>query len=102
MTTCAEKSNSTGVFGATPVMPKSAAVPVTGGAVQRTVDWRCMPWPLPFAWVNEDNSVSVLRSMNVPEKLTGMPSSRGFDTLPVPQATEWSFYVVVTVTLRVP
>jgi hypothetical protein len=37
----------------------------------------------------------------VPEKLTGMPCSDG-ETLPVPQATEWSLLVVVTVTVMVP
>jgi hypothetical protein len=55
-----------------------------------------------LAWKNELSTVFVVRSVVVPEKLTGMPRSRGFDTLPVPQATEWSFFVVVTVTLRVP
>src|SRR6266576_3897693 len=101
MTTCADKRNSIGVFGFTPGMPKSAAVPVSGGAVQVTVDWRCMPWPLPFAWVNENSPVPVLRLMNAPEKLTGIPWSDD-ETLPVPQATEWSVFVVVTVTVMVP
>jgi hypothetical protein len=101
MTTWAEKLNSTGVFGATPVMPKLAAVPVTGGAVQVTADWLCMPWPLPFAWVNENSPAPVVRLMKAPEKLTGIPCIDD-ETLPVPQATEWSLVVVVTVTVSGP
>jgi hypothetical protein len=43
----------------------------------------------------------VVRSVTVPEKLTGMPCNL-FETVPTPQATEWSFVVVVTVTVIVP
>jgi len=54
-----------------------------------------------LAWKNESSTMPVVRSVAVPEKLTGIPRSRGDDTLPVPQATEWSLLVVVTVTVRV-
>src|SRR5436305_5697467 len=38
------------------------------------------------------STAPVVRSVVVPEKLTGIPRSRGDDTLPVPQATEWSVF----------
>ena len=43
----------------------------------------------------------VVRSVTVPEKLTGMPCNE-VDTLPVPHATELSLVVLVTVTVTVP
>src|SRR5512133_651056 len=60
-----------------------------------------MPFPLPLAWKNESSTMFAVRSVIVPEKLTGMPCSL-LETVPTPQATEWSFVVVVTVTVMVP
>jgi len=54
-----------------------------------------MPLPWPLACENENSTVFVVRSVNAPEKLTGMPWSE-VEILPVPHATELSFVVLVT------
>jgi len=57
--------------------------------------------PGPLAWKKVFSTVLVVRSVML-VKLTGMPCNGRGDLLPVPQATEWSVFVVVTVTVVVP
>jgi hypothetical protein len=94
-TTCAEKANWITSSGSIPGIPSSPAVAVSGGLVPVIVGSFVHPVTVAFAWENESSTVLVVRSVTVPEKLTGMPWSLD-ETVPTPQATEWSFVVVVT------
>lgn len=71
-------------LGFTPGMPAWPAVIVTGGLVQVTVGWLRMPLPCPFDWLNVNSTVSVVRSVIEPLKLTGMPCSED-ETCPCPR-----------------
>jgi len=52
--------------------------------VQVIVGWVCIPFPWPLAWKKESRTRPVVRSVIVPEKLTGMPCRR-LDTVPTPR-----------------
>jgi hypothetical protein len=85
----------------TPGLPNWAAVPVWGARCRWPSSGGACRGPLPLAWKNANSVVFVVRSVTVPEKLTGIPCIDD-ETLPVPQATEWLLFVVVTVTVTVP